>query len=471
MFARPFALWRVFLHPAQRRTAHAAYRGPARIMGGPGTGKTVAALHRALHLARQSSTPHSILLTTFSRTLSAALERDLRVLFDDDDDLLTRVDVRGLDQLAHQIVTAEHGRPVLLTPAEEREWWATAVAEQAPESTPAFLAEEWRTVVLARDIPDALGYVRTPRPGRGRPLSAAQRGPIWAAMRVFTERLRRERRWTHETVCVEAARILAAQMERPYRHAIVDEAQDLAPWQWRLIRAAVAPGSDDLFIAGDAHQRIYGHRVSLRQLGIDVVGRSERLRINYRTTAEILTWSMGLLPGEAVEGIDADAEALTGCRSEVHGPAPILIATADRDGEASRLIATVRAWLAEGVRPGQIGVAARTTALARAAVTALGSAGIEATVLGEGTRGSAGVVVATMHRMKGLEFRCVAVIGVDARTVPLAAAVAADTEDPIAHEWDIQRERCLLFVACTRAREQLVVSWSGAPSPFLDAVR
>ena len=77
------------------------------------------------------------------------------------------------------------------------------------------------------------------------------------------------------------------------------------------------------------------------------------------------------------------------------------------------------------------------------------------------------VQVATMHAMKGLEFRCAAVIGVDDDLVPMPHAVASAEEDTAAHEEDLQRERCLLFVACTRPRDRLYVTHTGEPSPFL----
>jgi superfamily I DNA/RNA helicase len=72
-----------------------------------------------------------------------------------------------------------------------------------------------------------------------------------------------------------------------------------------------------------------------------------------------------------------------------------------------------------------------------------------------------------MHNVKGMEFRYVAVIGVDAGALPPTAAVTPRAEDPTAHDQDIQPERCLLFVACTRARDSLYVSYTGAPSEFL----
>jgi hypothetical protein len=464
VFSHPFALWRIYLHPTQHNVAYGSFSGPARVTGGPGTGKTVTALHRAKHLAATAT--GRILLTTFTKTLAESLDVNLRMLIDDQP-LLERIEVRHVDQLANRLVAAAHGRVHLLPAEEEKGWWHRLAAQHGVDATDTFLAQEWRQVILAQDITGLDGYLAASRSGRGRPLGRRQREQLWPAIAAFTAELAASRRWTYETICVEAARLLAASPTRPYRHVIVDEAQDLSPWQWRMLRAAVAPGRDDLFLAGDTHQRIYGNRVSLRRLGIDIGGRSQRLTVNYRTTAEILGWSLGLLRGEPIDDMDGSLDTLAGCRSDVHGAQPVLRGAPTEAAELDRLVATVRRWLGDGVEPGQIGVAARSGALVDDAVTKLASAGIAAVSLGRRAADDKQISAATMHRMKGLEFRCVAVIGVGEHQIPATAAVTPATEDQLTHDLDVQRERCLLFVACTRAREELAVSWHGKPSPLL----
>lgn len=466
VFAYPLARWRVFLHPQQRKVAYGSYRGPARVTGGPGTGKTVVALHRAKHLAAAGGPPASILLTTFTRTLADSLDTNARILIEDDQQL-ARIDIRGVDQLAHKVVTAESGRLRLLSPEEEKRRWQAAAAAHEVDAAEAFLGQEWRQVLLAQDITDLDDYRAAVRGGRGRPLDGRRRATLWPVFEDFRAGLTRDRVSTYETVCVEAARILNGRADKPYRHVIVDEAQDLAPWQWRMLRAAVAKGPDDLFLAGDTHQRIYANRVSLRTMGIDVAGRSARLVINYRTTAEILGWSIGLLRGERIDDLDSGLEVLAGCRSEVHGRPPVLAGFPTRAAELDRLVHTVEGWLGAGVEAGQIGVAARSSALADHAMTALCRSGVPAQVLTRAPGRTGGIAITTMHRMKGLEFQCVAVVGVGEHQIPAPSAVTPADEDPLTHDLDIQRERCLLFVACTRAREELAISWHGNPSPLL----
>jgi superfamily I DNA/RNA helicase len=232
-----------------------------------------------------------------------------------------------------------------------------------------------------------------------------------------------------------------------------------------MLRSAVSEGANDLFIAGDAHQRIYDNRVTLSALGINVRGRSYRLRLNYRTTHEILAWALSLLSGERYDDLDAGIDTQSGYRSELHGPPPTLAGFTTRSAETEGVVSTVQAWLEAGVEPSSIAVAARTWAPLEAVGKSLAAEGIAAHRLDRGDQTRQCVALGTMHRLKGLEFRCIAVV--DAGNVPLAQAVRAEADDPLGHRQDLQRERCLLYVACTRARDDLRVSWSGDVSPFL----
>ncbi|GAB3214052.1 ATP-dependent helicase [Marinactinospora endophytica] len=464
VFAHPFALWRVYLHPVQRSVVEARHQGPARVTGGPGTGKTVVALHRARHLADLGEGP--VLVTTFTSTLADSLKAGMNLLVDSPE-AAERIEVAHVDRIAHRIFREEHGSPALLSGEEERRLW-TAVTESLGASfSPVFLGEEWRQVVLAQEVGSADEYLTAKRTGRGRRLGPRQKAQVWQAIWEFETQLRERGLWTHETICVEATRILRSREDRPYRHIVVDEAQDLSPEKWRLLRAAVPEAPDDLFIAGDTHQRIYSSRVSLRDVGVRITGRSTRLQINYRTTAEILAWSLGLLRGERVDDMDGGLDSIAGCRSDVRGLRPEVKGFSTREGELRHLVEKVRSWLDSGIRPEEIGVAARSRRLVEAAVTALAEASVPVHTLATGQPSEDAVCVGTMHRMKGLEFRCLVALGVSEGQIPASGAVTPAEEDETAHLQDLQRERCLLFVACTRAREQLGVTWSLAPSPFL----
>ncbi|MFI9415603.1 UvrD-helicase domain-containing protein [Streptomyces werraensis] len=466
---KPFAAWRVFLHPSQRRVAYrVSYGGPVQVTGGPGTGKTVAALHRVKHLLGRSPDTR-ILLTTYTNALAASLRENLSLLLDGDEDLLARVDVTTVNSYAHGVVTRLDGRvPSPVGDREERQLWQRVVKRLGLPWTEQFLAQEYRHVVLAQDLRTLDDYRAASRRGRGSSLSPSRREQLWPAVELFESMLRERKETTHLKVCARAAELLAASAPT-HDHVVVDEAQDLHPAQWRVLRGAVAPGNDDLFLTGDPHQRIYDSRVSLGSLGIRVTGRTHRLRLNYRSTEEILTWSTGLLNPVTVEDLGGDGnDTLAGYRSLLHGRRPHVSGYGSEQDEVAALVARVRDWVAQGIRPSEIGVCARFNIVLDKVHDKLGAAGVPVVRVRDNPGPDVdGVRLATMHAMKGLEFRCVAVLGVTAGAVPFSREVTPASVDALQHESDLLRERCLLFVACTRAREALAVSWSGTVSPFL----
>ncbi|MFF0206072.1 UvrD-helicase domain-containing protein [Streptomyces sp. NPDC005017] len=469
---KPFAAWRIFLHPSQRKVSYrASYSGPAQVTGGPGTGKTVVALHRVRHLLGHLRDGDRILLTTYTNALADALRSGLESLVENAE-LRERVDISTVDAFASRVVGEVPGAVALrpLMSNEEESRWGKAGEATGFSGSAQFLAQEYRHVVLAQDIRTLAEYESADRRGRGSRLTAAERPLVWEAMERFTAGLAADGARTWLQTCAEAARVLEEKGPR-YRHVVVDEAQDLHPAQWRLLRAAVPARPDDLFIAGDPHQRIYDSKVSLKSLGIKVTGRSVKLRKNYRSTQEILRWATALLVGRPVAQLEDEGrdDTLLGYRSALHGDGPIVHAAADEDAELDALVTQVRTWMEAGVGAGEIGVSTRFNKTCAKAVSRLKSAGIPASPLraANATGESESVRVGTMHSFKGLEFRCVAVVAVDEEALPFPKAVTPAEVDAKQHETDLLSERCLLFVACTRARDSLYVSWSGRPSSFL----
>ncbi|MFC0530331.1 UvrD-helicase domain-containing protein [Phytohabitans kaempferiae] len=476
ILAHPFDVWRTFLHPTQRDVAYReTYSGPALVNGSAGTGKTVTGLHRAVFLAERLPDGEKVLLTTFTRALADALTKQLYRLTDDPA-VRARIDVISIDKLAYEIV-ARDSRRVLVAESEivDQLWEAAAKAGptylnragQVTTFSAAFLRHEWEQVVLAQQLTTVEAYRDAPRRGRGAGLRAAQREQVWTAIDSVVRELAKRRLRTHTQLADEAAAILR-RSSAPYRHVVVDEGQDLHPAQWRLLRALVAPGPNDMFLLADPYQRIYDSHVSLAQLGIEVRGRTRRLTVNYRTTHEILDLSVKVLNGDAAVGLDGQDDTLRGYRSITRGGVPEFAAHSSRDGEFEALIERVGTWLEQGVEPHAVGVAVRTGKLVKTISRILSDAHIP---VSDDKRGVDGVRVDTMHRMKGLEFQCLAVVGLEAGVLPAPHALTSATEDPHAHRQDLQRERCLLFVALTRARDVLYLSHSGMPSPLLPVGR
>ncbi|WP_275416284.1 protein kinase domain-containing protein [Actinoplanes xinjiangensis] len=463
-----FIKWQVFLHPTQRALATKKTSGPTRVSGGPGTGKTVVALHRVAHLAASlpAGDDRPILLTTFNRNLANDLAARLRTL--GGQALLDRVDVRNIDRLALHI--AREG-----TPGEARqlidddrlvEHWRTFLGEVGHTRwSPQFLADEWNGVILNQMLGTRDEYRRARRLGRGRPLSREARDAVWALTEQFEAWLQKRRMWSLRQVAVQAARLAEQGTTGRYRHVIVDEAQDLSIAHWRLLRALVPAGPDDLFVAGDSHQRIYENRVALSTVGIGVRGRSHRLTLSYRTTRQILAASLELVSGESYDDLDDGHETLDGYRSLLAGGRPTFQAAESWQQELSKIVDTIRAWQN---LPGGIAVAVPTRGLAADVVDHLATAGVDVVEIGsDGPGRTDGVHVGTMHRFKGLEYQRMILAGISDGLVPNQAVYAWRDEDPTRFRMERQRARSLLFVAATRARDELAVFWHGTPSPFI----
>lgn len=493
-----FAEWRVFLHPEQRRYAYAQTSGAFRLSGGAGTGKTVVALHRARHLAARAGS--RVVLSTFTRTLADNLSRDLRAL----DATVPQVSlgaagvaVRGVDQLALEVLGLVPGElrarvgsellaggalPRPLSDADERQAWADAAGRAELEgdlARPAFLLSEYRMVVLANDLTAREDYLRIARPGRRTRLSRSGRLAVWGAVEVYRRQCALNRTASFAEIAVLAARCADAAAVQDGRrmadHVIVDEAQDLHPGHWRLLRALVDVGADDLFIAEDGHQRIYGEKVVLSRFGIAVRGRSRRLTLNYRTTAQNLRFALGLLTGSDSSDLEGEPESTAGYRSAMLGPEPVLRSCDGLTEELDAVAQTVRGWLAETgadgrstVEPETVGVLTRSAQQRDLVAQGLRDRGLRAHVVTTQQAGRSDAPrLMTMHRAKGLEFSRVVLFGVDRASLPSAHVLAGQADEERTDATD--RERFLLYVAASRARDALVVVWSGEPSPFLAA--
>jgi superfamily I DNA/RNA helicase len=414
-------------------------------------------------LVRAGNRSGKILFATYTNSLATNLDHTLRTFCTLDE--FRHLQVSTVDAFARRTLSAAKSslKPV---PSDKLREMADQAASMAGldevHLDGRFLIGEWEQVILARQLTNYADYATSPRPGRGRRLARPARKLVWTALEHLLTELDRKGQATYIQLAEAAADLLSTQAVRPYVHVIVDEAQDLHPCQWRLLRAGVAEGNNDLFIAGDAYQRIYDNRVSLRALGIETRGKSRRLKINYRTSQQILTWALAILTGEAADDLDGETESLTGYRSAIDGPVPTIQQFVTPAEEAEFVAAQVQEWVEDGVSPSSIGISARTRQDLQPIQRCLTEAGITWS-----DSGGAGVWVTTMHSSKGLEFARLAVVAANADNIPLPAATTPAAEDQVQHDLDILRERSLLYVACTRARDELVVTSSGSPSTLL----
>jgi superfamily I DNA/RNA helicase len=484
-----FGAWRVFLHPEQRAYARRPYQGAFRLSGGAGTGKTVVVLHRARTLALRDPRAR-VLVTTFTTNLADAMRADLARL----DPKLPRagmlgesgIQVAGIDALAGAVLRAapadldEDVQAVLGAAGAQTlgrmvaNPWREAL-EAAGGALPsalrseAFLSTEYATVILPNRITARQEYLRVRRPGRGVALDRARRSAVWDVVAAC----RAQARVRGGVDFVEAPAIAATHLSRRavtdgylFDHVLVDEGQDLSPTHWQLLRALVGDHADDLFIAEDSHQRIYGRRVVLSQFGIRIVGRSRRLTLNYRTTAQALDYAMRILQGGTYVDLEAGVDVSADYRSARSGPPVRRIACTTLAQELDQAAAVVGEWAAgSGVAPETVAVLVRDRWQRDRVAAGFAERGVPIRSVDREHLKPGQPVVMTMHRAKGTEFSRVLLFGISDGSVPAALRDQRYCED--AWEDAMLRERSLVYVAATRARDELAITSSGKPSSLV----
>jgi hypothetical protein len=466
----PWEKWAIFLHPAQRRLVERTYSGPARISGSAGTGKTIVALHRAVALARRHPQAQ-VLLTTFSKPLANALKARLRTLIGNEAGLAERIAVHPLSGIGYELYAAAFGRPNLAPPALIETLLRQAAAEvEGHRFAPRFLAGEWREVVDAWQLKRWEDYRDVARLGRKTRIGGKQREILWAIFARVRAGLAERRVVTWAEVFGRVAEHIAAGGKPPFDFAVVDEAQDVGIAELRFLAALGGSGADGLFFAGDLGQRIFQQPFSWRALGVDVRGRSSTLRINYRTSHQIRAQADRLLPA-ALADVDGNEEDRRGTISVFNGPAPAVEVLADETEEAEAVGRWIADRIADGVQPHAIGIFVRSPAQLRRARTAAKQSGAPAIELGDKAETTPGrLAIGTMHLAKGLEFRAVAIMACDDEVIPLQERIEAVADDADLEEV-YNTERHLLYVACTRARDHLLVTGIEPGSEFLDDLR
>jgi Superfamily I DNA and RNA helicases len=449
----PFDQWAVFLHPAQRAPVTRDWLGPARVSGSAGTGKTIVALHRAVHLASRDDA--QILLTTFSEKLAANLSTKIELLTAAHPERRRRISVRAIDEAAAKLFKLHFGDPQLATDNHITQAMEAAVSAGLGNNLERqFLIEEWTELVDAWGLRSGEEYAVVPRIGRRTRLGSKQREAAWAAFAFV-------RKWLAERNLVTLADLYGRLTDwldnggqAPFTHVVIDEAQDLSVAQAKFLAAVGRTGGRDaLFFTGDLGQRIFHLPFSLARLGLDVRGRAQILKVCYRTSHQIRSTADRLLGSEIVDQ-DGIEESRRGTVSVFDGPEPSVMLLGDAEEEISAVSQWLKGSICERVPEGEIAILVRSEHLMRRATAAADAAGIQPVIL-------------TMHDAKGLEFRVVAVMALDEDVLPDSRRLIGigDINDLEAVQ---ETERHLLYVAATRARDRLLLSGVEPGSEFLD---
>lgn len=466
----PWEKWTVFLHPEQRQWVERDYSGPARVSGSAGTGKTIVALHRAAHLARTHADSR-VLLTTYSDTLASALQTKLKRLLGNEPRLGERIDVYSLDAIGLRLYKAHVGPATIAIRDVVRALIKDAAAAVGGHKFSLyFLLTEWEQVVDAWQLESWDAYRDVVRLGRKTRLPEPQRRVLWSIFERVRAGLREGKLVTHAELFSALANVLAKSEHVVFDYAVVDEAQDIGVAHLRFFAALGGDRPNALFFAGDLGQRIFQQPFSWKALGVDIRGRSRTLRVNYRTSHQIRTQADRLL-GAVVVDIDGNSEDRSDTVSVFNGPPPTIRSIKTESEEAQ----IVGKWIAEqakaGVLPHEFGVFVRSAEQLDRARAAVEESGLSFKVLDDHVETSSGQVsISTMHLAKGLEFRAVVVMACDDEVIPLQERIQTVGDDADLQEV-YDTERHLLYVACTRARDHLLVTSVEPASEFIDDMR
>ncbi len=462
----PWDKWTVFLHPDQRSLVEQSFNGPARVSGSAGTGKTIVALHRAVHLL-QIDNESRVLLTTFSETLANALSVRLKKLLVSNPISGDRIDCLAFDGVAQKLYSRLKDKKTIISEAKLIEF-----IEQSRGQFPdlkistAYLAGEWRDVVDAWEIESLQQYKDAKRLGRRKRLSDSQREIVWKVFSDVRAKLNAENSVTLEGAFNQLARQIRTYKNPPYTNVVVDEAQDIGVCQLRLLEAIAAGRPNGLFFAGDLGQRIFQQPFSWKALGVEIRGRSKTLKVNYRTSHQIRTSADGLLP-EELSDVDRNTERRLSTISVFDGTKPIIQACKSAAEESSFVSSHLRNLVQSGVRPEEIGVFVRSDNELPRAKGAIADAGYKSHILSDNmTTQYDSVSLGAMHLAKGLEFKAVLVMACDDEVIPNQSRLESAVDESDLEEI-YQTERHLLYVACTRARDFLIVTGIEPVSEFV----
>jgi len=463
----PWEKWTVFLHPAQWRSVEWDYNGPARVSGSAGTGKTIVALHRAVFLA-QANPDARVLLVTFSNTLANALSTKLRTLISNKPRIAERLEVHAMNAIGRRLYKLNFGSLHIASREVVKQLLKESAGKvDGHKFSLHFLMTEWKQVVDAWQLETWEAYRDVIRLGRKTRLLEKQRVVLWSIFDHVRSGLKTRDLVTYSDLFNRLAYHLAKSKHPPFDYVVVDEAQDVSVAQLRFLAALGATRPNSLFFAGDLGQRIFQQPFSWKALGVDIRGRSRTLRINYRTSHQIRMQADRLLAPE-LSDVDGNTEERRSTISVFNGPKPIIMVFDTPEDE----IETVSKWLSdrmnEGIMAHEIGVFVRSEVELKRSRAAVDDAGVPFKILDENIDTTSGYVsISTMHLAKGLEFRAVVVMACDDEVIPLQERIETVADDTDLEEV-YNTERHLLYVACTRARDHLLVTSVDPASEFLD---
>jgi superfamily I DNA/RNA helicase len=473
IFSDDFNKWRIFLHPSQRKIVNSINKGPVKVTGLAGTGKTVCALHRAKylidHYTIQKNKP--LLFTTFTKSLVKDLKESLTALGADE----SKIEVIHIHGLAVELakknnLIPEKAKILEFTDSEYKlKLWEEVLDSTISEFDADFLSAEFSEIVVQNNLSTEEEYLRVPRIGRSQKLGRKDRIEIWKAFDAYIKKKNKDGYFELGEVLNLLNNHFVNSADKPYSYIIADEIQDFSNVELRLMRSMTEEHQNDLFLVGDPFQKIYSRKINFSKAGINVKGnRSKQLKVNYRTTEEIKRLALSTVQGIEYDNFDGERESSKGYISLTHGEKPVYI-NFDKESEEFEFIrAKIEDFISSNsnIAFNDICIACRTKNILSDVKKHLHNSKIPYYDVTTSTGKTTGVHLTTYHNVKGLEFKIVFLTGINSKTLPLRP-VAYETWDKVQQvEFDTM-ERSLLYVAMTRAIQQLIITGTGKKSDWI----
>jgi mRNA-degrading endonuclease RelE of RelBE toxin-antitoxin system len=445
--------WKLFLHPKQEFLVKRNYKGPVIVEGGPGTGKTVVGIHRAVHLAKNVYPKQNgckILFCTFSKKLASYLHEKVEQLMCQKR-AENNVYVTGVDKLILDLINKHE----LLTDQVDikgiRTLFQQTYNDLQPTESLLFYQTEYKEVVQKYHVSSYKEYLRINRTGQGKSLNPSQREKVWSFFEEFLKRKQEARIIDFEDRAYIVYQALVAKKIEPiFDSIIIDEAQDLSPIKLRLISMLTRQKENNLMILMDQNQKIYSLTSWRKDVNINVVGRTYHLTLNYRTTKQIREYA-----DKQFVHSNIVTEHIKEYKSLFMGEEPMVQSFENTQSQYNFIVKKVKELINQGIKTHEIGIISPVNQAYIAGI--LEYEGIKCLILKDDhyPKEDCGVCISSLHGAKGLEFRTVIL----ANYSEIGNGINRQGED----DWyvfnQIKQVECLKYVASTRAKEELIITF------------
>ncbi len=471
-----FKKWKVFLHPSQRNIVNRDFNGSVKLTGAAGTGKTVVAMHRAKYLTQKQEVngDKPVLFTTFTKALMENLKQDIDQL-QIDNTKIHLINIHGfIWERIKKLNLLPKGFRVLdyLSEEDQLMYWEEVTEREVSPFSPEFLSEEYRDVILYNNVKSKDEYIKTSRVGRNKRLGMKDRKKVWDLVEKYEQLKHKNNLYELDELSNILSDYYKKQDSKPFSYVICDEVQDFSNVNLRLLRNLVEQKQNDLFLVGDPLQNIYNKKINFSKIGINVKGRrSRKLKLNYRTTEQIRKLAFKTVKNIEFDDFEGGRENTAGYLSLLNGKEPTYNLYKSLNEEMNEVLKYIEEKVEEGFNLNDICIAGRTNKQVKEIKNILHREDFsyyhnKGSGFGDKEEG---LWLSTFHNMKGLEFKVVILVQVDNKTVPYLPHDYS-TWDSKRQEQYLQQERSLIYVAMTRAIEELMITGTGEKSELVETM-